>query len=363
MDPLTIALLAPTISGLAGNLLSQGDANRSGDAYRQALAQFAGIELPKVSDMEVFLEQLQNAGNYNPVLEQAIGLGPSAMEGLALNPEMRAKQMEALKIFADRALTGLTPQDKMGMDLAFTGALGTAKAQSGQLLQELQSRGNTGTGTELIARLNSGQNAAEMARRQGVEQALASQQAKMNAAGGYLSGAGQLRGQDFDELSKVAEAKNLINRYNNSMSNAAQQRNVASQNQYGFANLQNQQNIMNQNTALRNQQQMYNKNLLQQNFNNQMAKAGGTAGQYQNMGNYYGQQAANTAGMWSGLGKAAGGAAMTYGMMNPAQGKVQAMPYVTPNSNIGNYQPTNEFGLKLWGDDPSNPYGLNLNGD
>lgn len=318
MDPLTIALLAPTIGGLAGNLLSQGDADRSGDAYRQALAQFAGIELPKVSDMEVFLEQLQNAGNYNPVLEQAIGLGPSAMEGLALNPEMRAKQMEALKIFADRALTGMTPEDKMGMDLAFTGALGSGRANEGRILQEMQSRGMGGSGAELIARLNNSQNATEAARRQGVEQALASQQAKMNAAGGYLSGAGQLRSQDFGEQSQVAQAKDLISRYNNSMSNAAQQRNVASQNQYGFAGLQNQQNIMNQNTALRNQQQMYNKNLLQQNFNNQMAKAGGTAGQYQNMGNYYGQQAANTAGMWSGLGKGAGEAYVGYNQMQNA---------------------------------------------
>lgn len=316
MDPiLGAAVLAPIVGGALGNVFSQGDANASGDAYRQALAQFAGIQLPNIDDMKLDYEMLQSIGALNPQMETALGLGPSAMEGLALNPEMRAKQMEALQMFADRAKNGMTPEDMAAFELARRGAASEAQAKDGQILQNMQSRGMGGSGAELIARLQNSQSSADRQQQAALMQAQALQQARMAAAGQYGNMASGLRGQDFSESAQVAQAKDLVNRYNNQMSNAVQQRNVDRTNQYAQYNLDKNQSIANQNTMMRNQQQSNNKNLYQQQFQNQMQKAGAMAGQYNNMGNYYGQQAQNTQNMWSGIGKGIGGAAMGYNQM------------------------------------------------
>ncbi len=310
-----LAAVAPIIGGIIGNQTSQGAADSQRAAYEKALAAYSGINLPNIEDMKLDLEQLQSSGTLTPQLEEALGLGPSASEGIALNPEMRAKQMEAMQMVADRATQGYNAQDRMAMDLNLTGALGAGQAANSRDLQNLQSRGMGGSGNELISKLNNNQNSAEMARRQGVEQAMASQQAKMSAAQQYGNMASGLRGQDFGEQAHVAQAKDLIARINQQNAQSVQQRNVGSQNQAQQYNLQNNQNIANQNVGLRNQQQMFNRNLPQQQFQNQMAKAGGTAGQQGNMGQYFGNQAANTQSMWSGIGKGIGGAAAGYNQM------------------------------------------------
>lgn len=322
-DVLLASVAAPVIGGVLGNVMSQGDAGRSGDAYRQALAQYAGISVPELEKLN--LDQLSSVGALNPQMEQALGLGPSAMEGIALNPEMRAKQMEALQMFSDRAHQGLTPEDQAAFELARRSAAGEAQAKEGQILQNMQSRGMGGSGAELIARLQNGQSSADRQQQAGLQQAMASQQAKMAAAQQYGNMASGLRGQDFNEQSNVAQAKDLINRINQQNAQSVQQRNVGSSNQAQQFNLQNNQSIANQNVGLRNQQQMYNKGLAQQNFQNQMQRAGGLAGQYNNMGNYYGQQAQNTASMWSGLGKGIGGAFMGYNQMQNANKGADAM--------------------------------------
>lgn len=318
MDPLTIGMIAaPILGGALGNIFSQGDASRAGDAMRAALRAYQDISLPKLGDLN--LEQLASVGALTPQMEAFLGLGPSAMEGLPLNPQARQQYMQGLDFFNQRMNAGLTPADKVLSELGLTNALGSAQAQNSAVLQNMQARGMGGSGNELIARLNAGQQAAEMARRSGVDLAQQAQQAKMLAAGQFMQGAGNLRSQDFGEASAKAQAADQVARYNNQMSNAAMMRNVDRTNMGSQFNLQNQQNIANQNVGLRNQQQMYNKfQIPQQNFQNQMQRAAGLAGQQQNMGQYYGNQAANTQNMWSGIGKGVAGGFMGYNQMQNA---------------------------------------------
>lgn len=347
------AILAPLIGGGLGYLEGERSRSSANDALSRALAQFAGIEVPDIEDQKLFIEQLASAGQLTPELEQALNLGPSAMEGIALNPEFRDKQLEALELIGERAQSGVTPEDIAVMSLARRQAAGEAQAKEGQILQSMQARGMGGSGAELIARLQSGQSSADRLSEAGMQQAIASQQARLSAANQLGNMAGNIRGQEFGERSQVAQAKDLINRINQQNAQSVQQRNIGAKNQSQQFNLANQQRIMDQNVANRNNQQQYNKALAQQRFDNQLRLAAGRAGQYGQQAQAGFNQAANSAGMWAGIGQGVG----TILASNKAQPMQSSRRSTQPLPNF-NSQPVNilpynpdDFADKVnWGD-------------
>jgi hypothetical protein len=92
--------------------------------------------------------------------------------------------------------------------------------------------------------------------------------------------ASQMSQQQLALAGQKASAADVINQFN-----TQNRQNVNAQ------NLASRQSIANQQAANRNQQEMYNKGLIQQDFQNRMAKATGVTGQQTNLANVYGQQA------------------------------------------------------------------------
>lgn len=307
MDPFTIAAIgAPMIGSIIGASQAQGSVNSANDARNSALAQYANLQLPSIEEQQLLLQQYANAGLFNPNLESTINYGPSAFEGIALDPALRQKQMEALTQMNQVALQGVTPADRAIQELVRRNAASEAEAKNQQILQNMQARGMGGSGNELIARLQASQSGADRMAQQGLEQQANSQQARLQAIQQYGNMASQLRNQDYGESSNLANARDAINKMNTANAQNVQQRNVGSQNQAQQYNLGNAQQISNNNVNLANQQQSHNKGLIQQNYNNQIQKASSMAGQYNNQAQAHQQQAANTAGMWSGMGQGVG---------------------------------------------------------
>jgi len=91
---------------------------------------------------------------------------------------------------------------------------------------------------------------------------------------------GQMRSQEFGEKSDVAKAKDAIEQFNLQQRAGVQQRNIGGLNEAQLRNLQEKQRISDSATNIRNQQQQYNKQLLQQQYENQMAKAKALSGEY-----------------------------------------------------------------------------------
>jgi hypothetical protein len=86
---------------------------------------------------------------------------------------------------------------------------------------------------------------------------------------------GQMGQQQFQNAAQIAQAKDLINKFNAQNLQQVSQTNVEARNAAQLANAQAKQNIAGQNVGLSNEAQKYNLGLAQQNYQNQMARATG----------------------------------------------------------------------------------------
>lgn len=323
--------MGSAIGGIYGSAqaakTAQSGMDSANRAREQALAQWMGLEAPDVASQQLALQQYGNAGDFQTQNEQALQQGPSAMEGIQTDPRLAQAQMTALGQLSQTGQMGMSPAEAAALAQSNRDAQAMAQAKSNQILDNMARRGMGGSGAELAAQLQNAQSAADRASQQGNQIAQNAQQNALQAMvqSGQLGG--QMRGQEFGEKSDTAKAKDYINRFNTENSQQVQHTNVQNANQAALRNLLNQQNLMNQNTQLSNAQQQYNKQLQQQQFNNQMALAGGRSGQYQGIANAVqtnaAGQAGRTADMWAGVGQGIDqgvGAAYNYGNNNNYSG-------------------------------------------
>lgn len=259
-------------------------------------------------------------GEFTPEMEQFIELGPTTMEDISVDPRLKAAQMAALEQMAGLSETGLTPADIAALEQVRRGAAGEAQAKQEQILQEMQQRGQGGSGAELIARLQAAQAGADRASAQGLDVAQMAQQRALQALSQQGAMAGQLRGQEFGEQSDIARARDIVNQFNVQQQQGLQSRNVAAQNQAALRNLSERQRIAEQQAAIQNYQQEQNKALEQQRFQNEMALASGRAGQYTGAAQDAQQRAAQSAQMWAGMGQGIGSGLMGAGMLGAFSG-------------------------------------------
>jgi hypothetical protein len=278
IDPVTAAsVAAPVIGGILGNNAGNDARDANNKLYQQALAQFAGINVPTIDSMTISPENYLSAGTLSPEMLQAMGLGDTALAGVSTDPRLQSSQMGALQQL--QAIASGNPQagDMAGFQLARQNAAGELNAQNNKVLQDMQQRGQGGSGAELLAKLMNNQNSAQMLSNQDMQQAQAMQQARLAALQGQANMATNIRGQDYSEAANLANARDAIAKYNAQNSQNVAATNVNAKNNAQATNLQNAQNISNANTTTQNQAQQYNKQLGQQNFNNQLGLAGAKA--------------------------------------------------------------------------------------
>lgn len=269
MDPITLMALAQsagiglTLAGsIVGRILSEPDRKKQRELMEQAQAEF-NIPLP---ELERVVVTQQGGTEFDNIKRD--GTADNAQR-MALADLQRVGQQGADNI-----------EFRAATDAAAREGNRAAGARDASILQEMQARGMRGSGLEMAARLQSNQNASERQSARGFDAAVAGRQqalAAMQAAGSL---GGQMRGQQWQEQSGGAAAADSINRFN--------------------AGAQNQANY-------------YNAGLAQQNFQNQMGLAGARANAATNTAGFYGQQARETQGMWSGVGAAAGQGASAIG--------------------------------------------------
>lgn len=268
-------------------------------AGREALAK---VKLPELEKQRIALEELALTGEYDPILEQLIELGPSAMEEIEIDPRLRAAQMRALEQLGEVSESGLTEADMAAIEEARRGAEASSQARQEQILQDMQQRGQGGSGAELAARLAAGQAATD---RQGQASLQIAQEANKRALEALLQRGelgSRIRAQEFGEASDVARARDLINRFNVQSAQGLQQRNVGTQNLAQQLNLSERQRIADQNIALRNQQQMYNKELLRQRYLDELNRQKAMYGMAQDQARNTMSAGAREAGLYSQIG-------------------------------------------------------------
>lgn len=283
--------LSDLLGGLLGGSAGKSEMNQAEGLSREAIEQLKQVYVPSVEEQKILLQNPELAG-----LLQAEQLQDSRLSDISVDPRLRQAQMSALEEMAGLAQTGLGAQDKAAFNDLRRQAAAEAQAQNASVLQQAASQGTLDSGNTLMAQLMAGQQSANRASQGGDQLAAQAAEARRNALAMKANMSSQMGQQDFSQKSQIAAAQDAIGRFNT--------QNRQDVNQY---NLQNRQALENQRAQNANQQEMYNKGLTQQRFQNDLAKAGGTSGATQNLANMYTQQS---------QAKAQGQANMMGGLLN-----------------------------------------------
>ena len=200
-------------------------------------------------------------------------LGQSAYGGITTDPRLANAEYDALSSLEQRSKgSGLTLQDEADIAKLQGQVSARNRGRQGAIQQEMQSRGMTGSGMDLVARMQAAQDATENESLAALEKAAQAQAGQRDATDRLSARASAMRGQQFSEQAQKAAAQDAIARFNAQNQVQQQQMNWQAQNQAAQQNWarQNQTSDNNTNgqygfrkdkmgTQQNNQQMAYNK--------------------------------------------------------------------------------------------------------
>lgn len=266
-----LAAIGAGASLLSGGLSAIQGSQASADAARAAQTKQLMLDrlramMPAASEMELQLMIPQLVGEYTPEAAEALELGPSAMEDIGVDEQLKLEQLKALAGIGDIAEGGLTEAD-LAASRQIRRDVGQAdQARQQQVLMEMAQRGVLGSGGELAARLGAGQQATERQAAASDELIRQAQARSLQALGQQGNLAGQIRGQEFGEQSDIARARDVIGQFNVRNRQDVLGRNVGERNIAQQQNLQGAQEQANRAAEIKNIEQMRNKQLPAQRY-------------------------------------------------------------------------------------------------
>jgi len=298
------------VSDIMG-FLDGGAGGKAQDVQQQMLNEARGIPLPILK--EYYPELYKQVVTLNPEMETAVKLGPSEMQGIAMDPALRQAQMSALSKLQGIGEAGGRDAQFLSDAARVENDVNTnLQGQQGAIQQNMAARGLSGGGSELVARNMAAQQAANRHGQSALDLNAQAQQRALQSImqAGQLGG--QIQGQDFNQASQKAQAADAINRFNTQNQQGVMSANVGAKNQAQQYNATNAQKVSDQNVGIGNQAQQYNLNLAQQQYDNEMKKRGIVAGAQQGLANSYQNESARNAGFMgnaigAGFNAAAGG--------------------------------------------------------
>lgn len=240
---------------------------------KSQLERLDALKIPGLTEQEIALVLPELAG-----LLEAEALGSSRFEEISMDPRLDAINRAALEDVAGIAAAGgLDAQTRLALEEGLGRVAGAEQAR----LQQLREDPTLGQGQKLALQAQAVQGAGQAARDVALQSAAQAQQARMAALGQQANLASGMQQQQLSLAGQKASAADAINQFNTQQRMGVQAQNLA-----------NRQRIAEAGAATRNQQEMYNKGLIQQQFQNQMAKATGQNQATQNLTNQYMGQAA-----------------------------------------------------------------------
>ena len=246
------------VVGLTDTKAAETYANDSKATVERAAQLLKNIDLPDIEKQRIIMELPEVIGYL-----QAEQLGQTSLESVKEDPRLRNAQMNALQMLQDRGREGLTAEDRLAFRELQDQAAGQEQARQKSIISEMAQRGTLDSGASLAAQLSSSQASAQQAQAQASQMARAALDAKRNALAQSAQAAGQLSQQDYGRQSDLARSRDIINQFNTSNRQNVNQQNLGTQ-----------QRISEAQAAGKNQQNLYNAGLYQQQFQNEMSKAG-----------------------------------------------------------------------------------------
>jgi len=296
--PIIAAAGASALGGILGFIANMSAAERAEALQDKALQELIAIQIPDLKDQEIALEKFIVSGELTPEMEQAVAQAPSAFEKIQVDPSLKQAQMRALKEMEQIGYQGgLRLQDKAALQEVQNKAAQQERSNREALMQRFAAQGQGGSGFELQAQMAAQQGGADRQAMGGLSVAAEAQRRALDAImkAGQLGG--DIRGQEYGMERDRASAADAIARFNTENLRSLQSRNVGARNEAQRYNLANKQDIANKNVGLSNQAQIYNKELMRQNYEDQLRKQQLKQGIYGQQG----QMELNKGQMWGNL--------------------------------------------------------------
>ncbi len=201
-----IAAAAALGSAVVGYVAQRASDEQAARLMAQARDEFGNLDLPKLEELA------------------AAEIPPTELAKIRTNPAFEQAQMKALnKLMEVQESGGLTLQDQAKQNQAMDKVARQEGAGREAIRENMAARGTLGSGAELAMSLANQQDSASRANLVGMTTAANAQDRAFDAImqGGKL--ASSMRDQEFGEKSRVAEARDLINKYNASRYNGVAQ--------------------------------------------------------------------------------------------------------------------------------------------
>jgi hypothetical protein len=259
-------------SGIIGGIAGGGDNSQAMQLQLEALERIKQINTPEAKELALTLERYVSAGELAPELQEIVTQQDTELKGIQTDPRLRNAQMQALMNLQQMGAGQLRPEDEAALSRIQGDVARDEQGRQQAILQNMQERGQGGSGAELAARLSSSQGASNRLSNQGMDIAAQASQRALQAIMNAGTLGGQMQATDFNQQKDVASAQDVINRYNSMNRQNVIGSNVSTKNQAQATNLSNKQGILNSNVDLSNKQQVYNQELKQKQFDNEMAK-------------------------------------------------------------------------------------------
>lgn len=267
--------------GLFSKLFGGAGSDKADRMRQHAIDAFNSIQTPALKDLQIQLDKYVAAGRLTPEQAEAELLNSTAFEDIVTDPALEGAQKEALVALQEIGTQGgLTAIDKARMADITAEQTATARGRNEAIMRSARERGMGTSDLTLVNQMINEQAAADRASRRGTDVAAQAEARALQALmqGGQL--AGQIRGQDYGEQANLAQSRDALDKFNTQTLNQTNLYNVDAMNKAQAANLANEQAIANANVGTTNEQRRYNAEQHQRMFENEMRKAEGVAGTY-----------------------------------------------------------------------------------
>jgi hypothetical protein len=268
------------VSGIANFLSNQSANDRAQMVQQQQFQKWMELNIPDPAEQKIALQNFVSQGTLSPKMQEAISQEPSEFSKIVTDSGNKAAQTRALSQLEDIGDSGgLRLQDKAALQDSMLSSQARDRGNRQGIAADMARRGMGGSGYDVAAQLQGLSTTSDQNANNSLKVAAGAQDRALQSILGAGDLATKYRTQDFGEQSAKATAADRINQFNTANLRDVNASNVGATNRASEMNLANSQRLSDQNTALANSQQMYNKNLLQQNYENQIKQLQGATGQ------------------------------------------------------------------------------------
>lgn len=253
------------IGGVAGGVLGGFMGGDNGEAAYREQERLIEESLRDIENIP--LPELERIAYENPEwLENLVASKQqdSQLQNISTDPRLKNQQMAAMSALDEIVQGGgMTAADEANLSMIQNQAATADRGRREAIMQNMDQRGMGGSGMELLNQLQSSQAATNRQAQGGLDVAAMAQQRALDSMLNQGQMAGQMRAQDFGEQSRIAQAQDVINQFNTTNQMRANEFNTAGR-----------QDTANMGVNTRNQATQYNSQIPQQDYTNQMNKAG-----------------------------------------------------------------------------------------